>query len=382
MLSSQKHLFQLPDDIVYLNGAYMSPLLQSVEEAGIAGMQKKRNPGSIQSSDFFDEVDILRQRLATLVNAHPKQVAIIPSASYGLASVVNNLPLHNGKYAVTVGEEFPSDQYTIANWCRKYDKELKIIAAPIPLKDRGKMWNENLLHAIDKDTAVVILSSIHWADGSKFDLQKIGERCKEMNAIFIVDGTQSVGVMPMDVNKFKIDALVCAAYKWLLGPYSIGFSYVSEYFNEGKPLEESWMNRINASDFTSLTNYVDGYKPGAARFQVGEASNFVLTPMFVTAVEQILKWEVEEINSYCKNLVSPLQLVLQAKDFWIEEEDYRASHLFGFQLPFQYNTRNLFEFIMKRKINVSLRGNTIRVSTHVYNTERDIEALSEAIIDF
>ena len=218
MLSSQKHLFQLPDDIVYLNCAYMSPLLKSVEEAGIKGIFRKRNPASIKSEDFFNEAEEIRLKLGSIINAAPQQIAIIPSSSYGLKSVVNNLPVNNGKYAITVAEEFPSDYYTILNWCKKNDKELKVILPPGYSGERGKKWNDKILETINIDTAVVIISSIHWTDGTKFDLQKIGERCKEVNALFVVDGTQSVGALPIDVTAYHIDALVCAAYKWLLAP--------------------------------------------------------------------------------------------------------------------------------------------------------------------
>ena len=145
MLSPQKHLFQLPDDIVYLNCAYMSPLLKSVEEAGIKGMFRKRNPTSIKSEDFFNEAEEIRLKLGNLINAAPQQIAIIPSASYGLKSVVNNLPVNNGKYAITVAEEFPSDYYTILNWCKKNDKELKVILPPNCNNERGKKWNVKIL---------------------------------------------------------------------------------------------------------------------------------------------------------------------------------------------------------------------------------------------
>ncbi len=180
MLSSQKHLFQLPPDIVYLNCAYMSPLLKSVEEAGIKGMLRKRNPASVKSEDFFNESEEIRLKIATLINAAPKQVAIVPSSSYGLKAVVNNLPLNNGKHAVTVANEFPSGYYTILNWCKNNGKELKVISPPDSLSERGRKWNDKILEAINVDTSVVIMSGIHWTDGTKFDLQKIGERCKEV----------------------------------------------------------------------------------------------------------------------------------------------------------------------------------------------------------
>ena len=321
----------------------------------------------------------IRLKLGSIINAAPQQIAIIPSASYGLKSVVNNLPVNNGKYAITVAEEFPSDYYTILNWCKKNDKELKVISPPGSLSERGKKWNDKILETINIDTAVVIISCIHWTDGTKFDLQKIGERCKEVNALFVVDGTQSVGALPIDVTTYHIDALVCAAYKWLLAPYSIGFAYFSEYFNQGIPLEDTWMNKSNANDFARLTSYVDGYKPGAARYNVGEFSNFILTPMFNTALGQIIDWKVNLIQDYCSNLIKPLVQLLKEKNFWIEDENYRTNHLFGFLLPQTISSTHLLEKLEERKIFVSIRGDAIRVSTHLYNTERDIEALTEIL---
>jgi len=379
MLSCQKHLFQLPGDIVYLNGAYMSPLLKSVEEAGIKGISRKRDPSSIKSDDFFNEAEETRIKLGSLINAAPQQIALIPSCSYGLKSVVNNLPVNNGKYAITVAEEFPSDYYTILNWCKKNDKELKVISPPNSLQGRGRIWNDKILESINIDTAVVIISSIQWTDGTRFDLQKIGERCKEVNAVFIVDGTQSVGALPIDVTAYRIDALVCAAYKWLLGPYSIGFGYFSEYFNRGVPLEDTWMNKSNANDFTRLTSYIDEYKPGAARYNAGEFSNFILTPMLGAALEQIIDWKVNLIQDYCSNLIQPLVRLLKEKNFWIEDENYRTNHLFGFLLPQTLSRAHLLEKLQERKVFVSIRGDAIRVSTHLYNTERDIVALGEIL---
>ena len=379
MLSAQKHLFQLPDDIVYLNCAYMSPLMKSVEEAGITGIYKKRDPSTIHPDDFFNKAAEIFSKAGTIINASPRQIAIIPSSSYGLKSVVNNLPLNNGKYAITVGEEFPSDYYTILGWCKKNDKSLQVILPPGYSAGRGKKWNDKILEAINNDTAVVLISSIHWTDGTKFDLQKIGERCKEVNALFVVDGTQSVGALPIDVAAYHIDALVCAGYKWLLAPYSIGFAYFSEYFNQGIPLEDSWMNKPNARDFTRLTSYVEGYNPGAARYNVGEFSNFILAPMLNRSLGQIIDWDISLIQDYCRNLIKPLIEALKTKDFWVEDENYRASHLFGFLLPKTHSSSHIIEKLQERKIFVSIRGDAIRVSVHLYNTAEDIEALIEIL---
>ncbi|UII28405.1 hypothetical protein LVD15_08240 [Fulvivirga maritima] len=113
MFESALKEFQIPEEQTYLNCAYMSPLVKSVEEAGMQGMIKKRNPGIITTDDFFEEGDLLREEFAKLIRAdEPKRIAIIPSASYGLATVAKNIKLLKGDNIVMAAEQFPSNYYS------------------------------------------------------------------------------------------------------------------------------------------------------------------------------------------------------------------------------------------------------------------------------
>ena len=378
-MTSQKHLFDLPPDIHYLNSAYMTPLMRSVYEAGVKGLQWKVNPSLIGADDFFKQADIVRAQFAKLVNAPKQQIAVIPSASYGLKAAINNIPTDIGTHAVAVGNEFPSDYYTISSWCKNNHKELKIISAPEITNARAAAWNELIVDAISDKTCAVVLSTIHWADGTKFDLKKIGEKCRASNARFIVDGTQSVGALSMDVDAFKIDALVCAAYKWLMGPYSIGLAYYNEIYNDGIPLEDSWMTKSNASDFTNLTNYVDEYSPGAFRYNMGEFTNPIHLQMLEQSLLQIESWGIDNIQQYCQRLNGPLLRFLKENGYWLEDDGHRANHLFGFSLPQFVDKKKLLQHLTDQKIFVSLRGNIIRVSPHVCNDESDIQAFVDAL---
>ena len=273
-----------------------------------------------------------------------------------------------------VADDFPSDYYTIQRWCETHGKQLKVISAPQTRSHRGRLWNQHILEAIDADTAVVLLSSIHWTDGTVFHLEEIGKRCRDVNAKFIVDGTQSVGARPIDVAACHIDALVCAGYKWLLGPYAIGAAWYHEDFNHGQPIEEAWVNRDNASDFTSLTQYSAGYAPGAGRYNVGEYGNFILLPMFRAALEQILTWQVEHIEQYCRKMSDALAADLTQMGFWVEEENARSGHMFGALLPQGMDRDSFFERLSQQNIYVSRRGEAVRFSVHVYIEEGDLEA--------
>ncbi len=372
-MQDQKHLFELPNDVHYLNGAYMSPNLISVRAAGTAAVNRKSNPLNIKESDFFEPAKELKILFGELVNANAGQIAIIPSASYGLMSAISNIPYKKGEHALIVSEEFPSDHLTLQRWCKEHDAELKILSPPEEKQGRAKIWTDKIIKSISKDSAVLVMSSIHWMDGTLFDLKAIGEKCRETETVFIVDGTQSVGALPIDVEEFKIDALICAGYKWLMGPYSLGLAYYSDKFNEGTPIEESWMNRGDASDFSTLTKYPEEYSPGAGRYNVGEFSNFITLPMLKAAIEQILDWKPENIQQYCRQLMEPVFTCLKVNDIPTDSQSAIASHLVGIYLPDNVDMDQLMTELKINKVYVSARGRSVRVSPHVYNTSEDIE---------
>lgn len=379
-MKNQKALFNIDPSVHYLNCAYMSPMLRSVEEKGIAGIRRKRNPFEVAPIDFFTEGDEVREIFSQMVNCRPSQIALMPSASYGLSTAIKNVAGGKGRHAITIKEEFPSGVFPLRRWCQEHDTDLVVIDAEMPEGLQGKVWNEKILDAINTDTAMVLISSIHWMNGLKFDLEKIGARCREVGATFIVDATQSLGALPIDVQAAKIDVLVSACYKWMMGPYSCALAYFSEDFNEGVPLEETWMNRSNAVNFRGLTEYDVQYKPDAGRYNVGESGNFILLPMVKEALSQLQAWGISEIQAYCKGLTDPLIEYCESIGCPMEDEPYRVAHLIGLNLPSNLDLAAMLKNLQQNKIKVSVRGNTIRVAPNVYNTRADIEALKDTIL--
>jgi selenocysteine lyase/cysteine desulfurase len=228
---------------------------------------------------------------------------------------------------------------------------------------------------------VVSLTAVHWTDGMRFDLAAIGGRAREVGACFIVDGTQSVGALPFDFAAVQPDLLVCAGYKWLLGAYQYGFAALGDRLIGGRPFEHNWIARENSEDFARLIDYREGFQPGARRFDVGERSNFIHVPMLTTAVRQILDWGVDAIQQYCAGLQPALAEALGEGPFQIAPAADRGAHLFGIRLPAAASSRSqaIVEELRRRDVHVSLRGTSIRVSPHVYNTPDDMVALAEAL---
>jgi selenocysteine lyase/cysteine desulfurase len=383
-LTHQRANFSLPSGLHYLNCAFMAPQPRSVEAAGMAGMLRKRDPTSIGVEDFFRESDRLRERFARLVGGDPLRVAIVPSVSYATAIAGRHL-LRKGVASraanvVLTRDQFPSNVHVWRTRASRIGAEVRSVAPPEE-GPRGEEWNRRLLEAIDEDTTVVALPHVHWTDGTLFQLERIGARAREVGAALVVDGTQSVGALPFDVTAFRPDLLVCAGYKWLLGPYSVALAYLGSRFDDAEPLEETWIGRAGSEDFRSLTKYVAEYRPGAARFDVGERSNFILVPMMSEAIRLLLEWRPERIQEYCSRLVEPALHRAQALGFRVEPPDWRGSHLVGLRAPAGLDPARLERALAARRVSVSIRGDSIRVSPYLYNLEEDLSALLLALAD-
>jgi selenocysteine lyase/cysteine desulfurase len=374
-LSCQRAAFALPPNEHYLNCAYMSPLPRRVEAAGIHGVRRKRVPHRIRPRDFFEESDRVRQLFARLIGApEAERIALMPAVSYGMATVAQNLALGPGQNVVMVEEQFPSNVYA---WHRLADDtgaEIRIVPAPEG-PNRGARWNERMLEAIDNATGLVTAAPVHWADGTRFDLEAIGRRARDVGAAFVVDGTQSVGALPFDVEQVRPDALVCAAYKWLLGPYGIALAYLGPRFDDGQPLEETWIGRRGSEDFGGLIEYEDAYQLGAARYDMGERSNPILLPMVATALEMVLEWDPARIQTYCEHLTADPVETVRSLGLQVEEAAWRGAHLFGVRLPAGVSTEALQAALTERQVNVSVRGSAIRIAPNVYNNAADVDAL-------
>ncbi len=374
-------LFHLPEGATFLNCAYMAPLLKSVEEIGIQAIQRRRNLHTIKSDDFFSDVLALRKEFAGLINTDASSIALIPSVSYGIANVLKNLPVRTGQNIILAGEQFPSNYYPWESLALREKLSLRLIDAPQEAENRGRKWNELLLDAIDESTCAVGISAAHWADGTLFDLMAIREKTAEVGAWLVIDGTQSVGALPFDVQEIQPDALICAGYKWLMGPYSMGLAYYGPAMENGQPVEENWINRLDSEDFQGLVNYTSEYQEGAMRYSVGEHSNFILVPMLLESIRTVRAISPEKIQAYTADISREAFSILKSSGFRIEEKGYRANHIVGVRLPEHADSATCANALADAKIVASWRGNALRISPHVYNTEEDMLLLANVLAE-
>ncbi|MDP1570769.1 MAG: aminotransferase class V-fold PLP-dependent enzyme [Vicinamibacterales bacterium] len=376
ILPSQRALFDMPDEICYLNCAYMGPLMRHVTAAGQAGLARKARPWEVTPADFFATTNAGRRAFAALLGppATEDDVAIVSSASYGMATAARNLPLASGQRVLVLEGEFPS---TILTW-RERAREAGAELVRLPRPDDGD-WTRVVLEAIDARTAVAALPALHWLDGGTLDLAAIRGRLREVGAALALDVTQSLGAQPIDLAALDPDFLVAAAYKWLLGPYSIGFLYVAPRWHEGRPLEHSWYAREGSENFGGLIDYPERFQPGARRFDMGEPSNFALLPAAVAAIDQILAWGVANIADTAGALADEIVRRGEALGFSAAPPSRRARHYVGLRAARPLPDR-LSERLAADQIYVSVRGGqTLRVTPHVYNTSDDVDRLFEGL---
>ena len=380
MLKNQRDLFALDPSITYLNGAYMSAQLKDVTQVGLDQLIRKSKPNQIKSEDFFEPRKVLKQRFASLIEATDfNNIAIVPSASYGVSSVANNIKIQKDDEIIVCEAQFPSHYYAWYEIAKRNGGKLVVVDAPPIGENRAKTWNQNILKAINEKTKIVAICQVHWTDGTLFDLVSIREKSSEFGAKLIIDGTQSVGAMHFSVQEIKPDALICAGYKWLMGPYGLGVAYINESFWEGNPIESNWINRYKSEDFANLTQYQSNYQPGAERFSSGESSNFIMTAMLTKAIEQTISWGANNIQDYCDDLINDGIERLRSKGCFIESKNGRGNHLFGVYLPQNLDKDAIKKRVQNEGIFVSYRDSAIRIAPHVYNSKEDFEKFVDCV---
>lgn len=369
LIENQRHRFQIPQDVHYLNCGYMSPLAIEVSEAIAAGAKLKASPWSYKAPDFFSCCEHYRDRAAAIMGAHPDSVAIIPSASYGLATAAKNIAVARGQKIVLLADQFPSNLYVWREKAADVGADIVTVA-----RDENAAWTEAVLDAIGGDTAIVAVPHCHWADGRLVDLVAVGAKCREFGAALVLDLTQSLGALPIDLQVVQPDFAVAACYKWLMGPYSIAMLYAAPRYHQGKPIEYSWINRAGSEDFSRLVDYRDDYQPGARRFDMGEKSNPPLLMGASAAIDMLTRWGVANIAETLAAKTLGIADAARAIGLSAPQTDIRATHFLALGFPGDVPA-GLTDRLAAENIFVSQRNRSLRITPHVYNNDEDAEKL-------
>jgi selenocysteine lyase/cysteine desulfurase len=371
-LPTQRELFDIPDDVAYFNCASLAPQLRAAGEAAAAALARRARPWLIRGDDWFSGAEERRALFARLAGVDPEGVALVPATSYGLAVAAANLSARPGQRVLVLADDYPSNWYTWQRFAWRTGATMVAVE-----RQDGQGWGEAVLQALDERTAVVAVLAVHWTDGGSVDLAAVGARARQAGAALVVDASQALGAMPLDLAAVRPDYLVTVGYKWLLGPFALGYLYVAEERRDGVPLEENWISRLGSEDFAALVDYQDRYQPGARRFDVGQRTHFETTPMAVAALRQLLDWEVPRIAATLGRLTDRIQRRVEAIGLPLTSSD-RVPHMLGIGLPDQAR-RAVAGALADAGVFAGVRGPSLRVSPHLWTTDQDVERLVGAL---
>ena len=348
-------------------------MLRRSVDAGLKGMQSKAQPWTIRPPDFFTDVEIVRELAATIIDCQSQDISIIPSASYGIATAAKNLTVDTNEEILVLDEQFPSNVYAWIETAKQSGATVKQIPRPT-----DGDWTEAIINAVSSNTKVAALPHCHWIDGSFIDLEKVAISLRNNGTALVVDATQSLGAMPLNLAKIQPDFLIAACYKWLLGPYSTGLLYVAPKHQGGDPIEFSWTSRAGAEDFRNLAIYRNEYQLGARRYDAGERSNFALLPPLIIGLQQIIDWSVTSIYETISGLTKLAAIEAENLGLRVGKNGLRSGHFLGIQLP-SSAPKDLVDQLGQRDIFLSRRGDSLRITPHVYNCKQDIDVLFHAL---
>jgi len=371
MLPSQRHLFDIPQGIAYFNTAYNAPLLNASRDALAAAAGAKSRPWERTPDDFFADAERARTLAADLFGGGADGWAVIPAASYGISTAARAIEptLRPGDQIVLMEDEFPSN---VLPWRRVAQVTgAQVVTVPTPTDGD---WTAAVLARLGPRVKVAALGHCHWTNGARLDLEAIGAACRAVGAALVLDATQTLGALPLDLDAVAPDFLVAAGYKWLLCPYGFGLMYAAPAWRQARPLEETWLVRDNARDFTNLAQYSDGYRDGARRFDVGETCATTVLPGALAALEQLQAWDVAEIAQSLGAINARIAERLEALGFTLPAVRLRCPHMFGARVPEGFEG-DLVGALRARNVFVSQRGRSVRFAPHLHVTEEDLAQL-------
>jgi selenocysteine lyase/cysteine desulfurase len=366
-------MFEVDDEVSYFNTANLSPLLRKVREAGEEALDRRSRPWTISAADWFSDVEQLRSACARLIRAATDEVALVPATSYGLSVAARNLHAGPGDRVLVLDKEFPSNYYTWRRFTQRTGAELVVITrAP------GQTWTAAILDAVDERVAITSIPNVHWTNGAQVDLQRVAPALREAGSAFVIDASQSLGALSLDVRSLRPDAVVAVGYKWLLGPFSLGYLYLDPRLHDGEPLEENWLLRAGSEDFSRLVDYQDDYLPGSRRYDVGQRTNFQLTPMGLVAFQQLLDWTVPRVTATLQMRTNEIAAKAEGFGLMTTPSDERAPHMLGVDFAPEAADR-VATALRRANVIASMRGSSLRISPHLHNNDNDVSRLLEAM---
>ncbi|NNK91869.1 MAG: aminotransferase class V-fold PLP-dependent enzyme [Acidimicrobiia bacterium] len=372
--------FSLPAERVWCNAAHQGPLPDRAAEAVAEVVRWKQEPHHLASSEPFHRVPSrLRSALGALIDAPAEEIALANSSSYGIHLVADGLGLVAGDQVIVASNDFPS---TILPWLRLRNAGVEVVGVQ-PM--RSVLSPDEIAAAITPRTRVVCLTWVHSFSGQVIDLDAIGELCRSAGVLFVVNGSQGVGAIPLRVHEHPVDVLTSVGFKWLCGPYGTGFCWLhADALDRVGESKLYWLGTMTAEDLARPDIDLEAVEQpaGAARHDVFGTANFFNFAPWATSVELVLGTGVERIHSHNLGLAALLENGIDSGRFEVQDRgDPRRRSSILLLRPVETDSDEVMRRLVERGIDVAHRRGLIRLSPHFYNTSDDIDRAVIALAD-
>jgi len=369
--------FPVTEKAIYLNHAAIGPSPNPVSNEVQKWMVHHKSYGDMYFSplnQMYEAIDKDRKKIGFLINAKysEEEIAFTYNTSYGLAAIAEAIDWKEGDSIILNTLEYTSNSYTYQALAKKNKLKLKVID-----HINGQLSLDQYKEVLDQSSRLVAISHVQFSNGFRTDLKELGSLVHDAGAEIIVDGIQSLGAVPLDVQETDIDYLAAGGYKWLLGPLGTGFLYVKKELTEN--LNPSFIGSMSDAVPMNLSHH--NYQPGPAvkRFQasLGPASYLIATAAeFLTnvGIEKIFKHII-----FLNDLI--IKFVNDRPSFELNspvDSLSTRSGIINFSCP---NAEVIVTKLRKleKPIAVSYREGGIRISPHCYNIKSEIQKCLETI---
>jgi selenocysteine lyase/cysteine desulfurase len=381
-VSSEDAISQLvdPDEFpgsrnhAYLDAANIALMYQGAHRAIVDWQNEVAGSGSL----LFDEAaeanvfDGLHRAAARLFNAEPEDIAVGSGATELLGSLAWAVAPAAATNVVGTALAFPSTIYPWQRVAARSGAQIRLAR-----EHAGHVRLDEILGLIDEDTAVVCISHVEYGGGQRFDLTRLAEAAHDHGALLVVDATQSAGAIPIDAPADALDAVVCAGYKWLCGPFGAGIMYLAPHLQA--ELVPGLVGFRSHRDMWDLRADRVDYPATARRFEFSTMA-YGCALGLARSIEFLLDAGVERIFEYNRHLADLLIEGLRERDAEITSplNDAERTAIVTARFP-GVDPVEIASKLKEARVVASSRSDGIRFSPHLYNSEADIERSLECI---
>ena len=354
----------------FLDHARVAPLPGRVRDAIRAFADDACEIGTARYEEWMAHNEQVRESFARLIGAKVDEVAFVKNTSEGLSFIACGLDWKTGDNVVIPDIEFPANVYPWLNLAR-----LGVETRFVEARD-GRVLFEDIAARVDSRTRLISVSSVEFHSGFRNDLGRIGAFCREKDILFAVDAIQSLGALPMDVERDHIDFLAADGHKWLLSVEGLGGLYVSARVLERvHPVVVGWDSVVHASDFL---NYDFTLRAGAKRFEEG-SFNTLSIHAFGAALSLFHEVGMEKIEERILGLGDAIIAGLQKRNLAVKSSTRPGERSGIVSFVPRGNADELGRFMRAHGVTLTARGGRVRLSPHFYNNADDIERFFDTL---